>query len=44
VSLAARTLVLREFAQAAGAGSGNQVLLVLDRGGWRERLILGGAA
>jgi transposase len=34
VSMAAFTLALAEFAQAVGAGSGQQVLLVLDGAGW----------
>jgi transposase len=34
VSIAAFIIALREFAQAAGAGQGKQILLVLDGAGW----------
>jgi hypothetical protein len=35
-SIAAFTLALTEFAQAVGAGSGKQVLAVLDGAGWHS--------
>jgi hypothetical protein len=35
VSVAAFTIALAEFAQAIGAGPGQQVLVVLDRAGWQ---------
>jgi transposase len=36
VSVAAYTLVLKEFARAVGAGSDKQVIVVLDQAGWHR--------